>query len=64
VSEWKPIETAPDWADVILCPGLCKKRTLGFRDARTRLWFDHDAQEEYPLNRPPVWWMPLPEPPR
>lgn len=60
IGTWQPIETAlMPWGDLLLFPGVVKSVTLGFFDPTNKVWFDHDAQEEFK----PTHWMTPPVPP-
>ena len=59
VQEWQPIETAPEYDDLILA---LKGNTGVFVGSRYKNqgWFCHNADlEKYP----PTHWMPLPKSP-
>jgi Protein of unknown function (DUF551) len=69
--EWKPIESAPDEEDVLLCLpryGVPEDREPFREMAVGRLsydgcWYsDGDDKPEYKLHNP-THWMPLPPPP-
>ena len=57
MSEWKPIETAPERGDVLLYyPPVKSGRT------ELREWFNIAHPRSTPHRRP-THWMPLPDPP-
>jgi hypothetical protein len=60
--KWRPIKTAPkDGADILLCrPG--ERARLGFWNDGSSCWHAAGTFEYDPMD--PVYWMPLPEPPR
>lgn len=65
MSEWRPIETAPDETFVLAYGGsdLCGWSdgiNLGIAKRRGLIWFDNEAES---ITKP-THWMPLPEPPK
>jgi hypothetical protein len=67
VEGWQPIETAPEYEDVLLCiprygVGI-DMPVMAVGEQRNGIWYSCDSDEDDYVLHQPTHWMPLPAPP-
>lgn len=63
MSEWQPIETAPDDGTPMLVTWPCTSGADVTVATKIEVWRDYYSGDHLAAQERPTHWMPLPEPP-